>query len=199
MQKKRPFLNIETILVLLIAGCIIFLNAFTTGKMNEIDSAGNDALFIRQDLPYQDSEVLAEEIIKYHPDTCKMIEMYDENFEMVFSIQFDEEMSDCNNIHDYPDLINLFKDSNEGQTTITINDIEEYVYFQWIPNNRGENRLIVVYSIKQEVRNIWVFTFVCYMVLILVFILLIRLHHLHYIDKINQYKKVSKDANDEIQ
>lgn len=198
MHKKRSFFNVETILVLLIAGCMIFLNAFTTGKMNELDAAGQNALFIRQDLPYQDSEVLAEEIIQYHPDSCKMIEMYDENFEMVFSIQFDKEMAECNNIHKYPELINLFKESKEGQTTITLGDIDQYVYFQWTSNNRGENRLIVVYSTKEEVQNIWVFTFVCYMVLIMVFILLIRLHHSYYVDKVNQYKKVSKDLNDEI-
>ena len=166
--------------------------------MNELDAAGQNALFIRQDLPYQDSEVLAEEIIQYHPDSCKMIEMYDENFEMVFSIQFDKEMAECNNIHKYPELINLFKESKEGQTTITLGDIDQYVYFQWTSNNRGENRLIVVYSTKEEVQNIWVFTFVCYMVLIMVFILLIRLHHSYYVDKVNQYKKVSKDLNDEI-
>ena len=195
---KRSFFNIETIIVLLIAGCMIFLNAFTTQKLNELDAAGDNALFIRQDLPYEDSEVLAEEIVQYHPDTCKMIEMYDENFEMVFSIQFDQSVIECNSIHDYPDLINLFKQSKEGQTIITMGNTEQYVYFQWTPNNRGDNRLIVIYSAKVEVQNIWIFTFVCYLVLIMVFILLIRLHYKHYLDKIAQYKNISKDAHDEI-
>lgn len=198
MQKKKSFFRIETIIVLLIAGCMIFLNAFTTGKMNELESAGTDAMFIRQDLPYQDSEVLAEEIIQYRPDTCKMIEMYDENFEMVFSIQFDEEVSTVNDIQEYPELISLLKESTEGQTSITINDIEENVYFQWTPNSRGESRLVLVYSTKPKVHNIWVFTFVCYLVLVLVFVLLLILHHREYDDKIKRYKQVAKETSDEI-
>ena len=197
MQKKRTFFNIETILVLLIALCVIFLNAFTTGKLTELETAGNDALFIRQDLPYEDSEILAEEIVQYHPDSCKMIEMYDENFEMVFSVQFDEKVVECTNISDYPELIDLLKNSKEGQTSVMIGDVEETVYFQWTENNRGENRLLLVYSAIHDVHNIWVFSFVCYMVMILLFILLIKMHVCNYNDRIKQYKQITQDMNDD--
>lgn len=197
MQKKRPFFNFETIIILVIALCVIFLNSFTTIKMSELESSGNDALFIRQDLPYEDSEILAEEIVQYHPDTCKMIEMYDENFEMVFSVQFDEKVIECNNIHNYPELIELLKESKEGQTTITIGDAEEYVYFQWTTNNRNENRLLLVYTAKQEVQNIWIFSFVCYMVMILIFVLLIKMHTCNFSERIKHYRHITQELDDD--
>lgn len=90
-NKKRSIINIETLIILLIAGCMLFLNVFTSNKLIELEDAGTEALFIRQDLPYSDEEELAEEILQYHPDSCKMIEMYSENFELLFSIQFKDE------------------------------------------------------------------------------------------------------------
>ena len=197
MQKKRKLFSFETVIICVIALCVIFLNSFATVKMTELESSGNEALFIRQDLPYEDSEILAEEIVQYHPDTCKMIEMYDENFEMVFSVQFDEKVVECSDIHNYPELIELLKQSKEGQTTVTMGDVEEYVYFQWTTNNRNEDRLLLIYSSKHEVSNIWIFSFVCYMVMILIFVLLIKMHTCNLSERIKYYRHLTEKVDDE--
>lgn len=197
-KKKRSIINIETIIVLLIAACMLFLNVFTSNKLVELEQAGSEALFIRQDLPYSDDEELAEEILQYHPDSCKMIEMYSENFELLFSIQFKDENIPKNDINNYPELIELLKSSQEGETTISVNGYEEAVYFQWVTNTRGELRLIIIYSIKPVVSNIWVFHLVTYLVLILVFALLIRLHNKHYDDKIREYRDTARHIRNEV-
>lgn len=194
-NKSRSIFNIETIIILLIAGCMLFLDAFTTNKLNELENAGTEALFIRQDLPYDDDNELAEEILKYRPDTCKMIEMYSDDFELLFSVQFrntEDEDYMKNDIHNYPELIDLLKNSEEGETTIEINEYEEVIYFQWVTNDRDEDRLMIVYSSKPIVGNIWTFKLVCYLVMMLVFALLIVMYTKNYRDKIREYRNTSR-------
>ena len=198
-KKKKPIIGIDVLIIVVIAACIIFLNSFTTSKLNELEQAGTEAMFIKEGLDYKESEQLGEEIIKYRPDSCKMIEMYDESFELLFALQFDKTHPIYNyNINNYPELIDLLNKNQEGQTAITIDGYNEDVYFQWVTNSRDEKRLVMVYSTKHIVEDIWVFSFVCYLLLILVFILLIRTHHINYKDKINQYKKVSSNFRDAV-
>jgi len=198
-KNKVSIINIETLIIFLIAICILFLNTFTTTKLAELNQAGTEAMFIKAGLDYEESEELGEEIVKYRPDSCKLIEMYDESFELLFSLQFDEAHPILDyNINDYPELIDLLNSKQEGQTFITIGDYEEEVYFQWVANSRDEQRLVIVYSTKRIVDNLWVFSFVCYLVLILVFILLIRLHTNNYKEKVSQYKKATASFRDEI-
>ena len=197
--KKEPILSIDTIIVILIAICVMFLNSFTNNLLSELDRVGNEAMFIKDELNYKQSEELGEEIVKYRPDSCKMIEIYNESFELIFSLQFDENhVIKNNNILSHPDLVNLFQNNAEGQTSVTIGEYDEDVYFQWIANTNGEKRLVIVYSTIENVKNIWVFSFVCYLVLILVFILLIRVHNRHYNAKIIQYKNISDNFRYEV-
>lgn len=199
-KKKRSIINVETLIILAIAGCIIFLNSFTTSKLFELENAATEAMFIKDGLEYVDSNALGEEIIKYHPDSCKMIEIYDESFKLLFSLQFDETTHTIHNndIKNHPELVSLLQGNHEGQTAITIDEYNEDVYFQWVTNNRNEKRLVIVYSTKPVVEGIWVFSFVCYLILILIFLLLIRIHTRHYNDKIEQYHKTSINFRDEI-
>jgi hypothetical protein len=198
-QKKLSSINIEILIVVIIAICVLFLHAFTSAKLNELDRAGSEAMFIKDGLEYTDSEQLGEEIIKYRPDSCKMIEMYDETFELLFSLQFDEKypMHD-NNIAEHPELLEYLQKSEEGQTSINIQGYEEDVYFQWVLNNRNEKRLVIVYSTKPVVDDLWIFSFVCYTIIILVFILLIVIHTKNYRDKICQYENITNNFRDEI-
>lgn len=198
-KKSNSILNIETIIIIAIAACIIFLNGFTVNKLAELDRAGTEAMFIKDGLEYSESEQLGKEIVKYRPDSCKMIEMYDDSFELLFSLQFDETNPiHDNNINNHPELLELLRNNKEGQTSISIGDYDEEVYFQWVINDRDEQRLVIVYSTKQVVDGIWVFSFVCYLVLILVFFLLIRLHYKDYKEKVRQYAKTSGNFRYEV-
>jgi len=191
-QRKVSLFKIETIIIFAIAACMIFLNVFTTSKLSELELVGTEAMFIKDGLTYPESEQLGEEIVKYRPDSCKMIEMYDDNFELLFSLQFDENYPIHNdNINNHPELLELLTTTKEGQTTIEIGDYTENVYFQWVTNDRNEQRLVIVYSTKEIIENIWIFSFVCYLVIILIFVLLIILHTKEYKEKIKQYKQTT--------
>ena len=192
-NKKRSIFNVDTLIIIAIACCIVFLNTFTTNKLFELERAASEAMFIKDGLEYMESEQLGEEIIKYHPNYCKMIEIYDDKLSLLFSLQFDESyIIRDNNINDYSKLVELLNSNEEGQTSININGYDQDVYFQWVVNNKDEKRLVMVYSTKPTVEGIWVFSFVCYLILVLVFVLLIRIHTKNYNEKIKEYKKISE-------
>lgn len=198
-QQKRSIINIETIIIVAIAACVVFLNTFANNKFNDLQRVGNEAMFIMEDLEYSESDKFREEILKYRPDSCKMIEMYNSEFELLFSLQF----NNAHSIHDdnmiaHPELINVLTSEQAGQTTIETDNYKEHIYFQWVTNDHDENRLVIVYSYLEEVQYIWIFQLVCYLILVLVFVLLIRLHLKEYQNAVNNYERVSKNFRDEV-
>ena len=194
-KKKRliNFFSVETIIILVIAACMLFLNTFMVKKINEIQLVRNNAVFLVDDLDFPDQEEFTEELKSYLKDSYKMIELYDEKFELLFQIQFNDGYKSKGDLINQKELMLIIKNNKEGQTTITIDNDEEDVYFKWITNSRGEERLLMVYSAIQEVKNLWVFSFVCWFVMILIFVLVIRLHSKSYTDRINQYKSMTNN------
>ena len=194
-------INIDTLIILAIGAGILFLNIFTTNKLNEFEKAGRSAIFIRDDLQLIVDDELTEEIKDYIPDAYKMIELYDSNFDLLFQVQFtgpDEVFTPKNTIQAYPTFFDLLNTQEEGQTSLQMGDKEENVYFRWVTNSYGERRLLIVYNSMDTVSGIWLFSLVCYLVLILVFVLLIRQHTRRYNEKINQYREMTKMIREEL-
>lgn len=188
-KKMHPQI-LEIILVILIAGCMIFLNLFTTTKLKEYEISSKSAVFVMDDVDFENEQEFAEEIMDYLPGSYKMIELYDEDLELLFQIQFNDEYIPKDDISNHPRIVALLTENEEGQTNLVMGKTEQNVYFKWLTNSRGEKRLLIVYSSIQNVENLWIFSLVCYLVIILVFVLLIRLHSNNYWDKINSYKRI---------
>ena len=180
-EKTSLFFNVDTLIIIAIALCMIFLNTFTVNKLDELQKATNDAIFVKGDMEFGDEEQFAEEVVNYLPDTYKMIELYDENLELGFQIQFNDDQIPKADITQYPNIVSILQNNDEGQTRVDIGGVEQDVYFKWLTNN-GERRLLIVYSAIRPVSGLWIFSLVCYIVLFLVFILFLRL-------KINSFKR----------
>lgn len=199
MDKKHglnTFFNIETLIILVIAACMIFLNIFTVTKLNELESAEHEAVFLMDNVDFNDKEEFTEEIQNYLTGSYKMIELYDQDLELIFQIQFSDKYIEIDDIKQHTDLVNIIKNNKEGQTEITVDDMEQEVYFKWVTNNSGETRLLMVYSAIKIVKGIWLFSFICWMVMILIFVLLIRLHSRSYQDRIDEYRKMTFNLRD---
>lgn len=199
MDKKHglnTFFNIETLIILVIAACMIFLNIFTVTKLNELESAEHEAVFLMDNVDFNDKEEFTEEIQNYLTGSYKMIELYDQDLELIFQIQFSDKYIEIDDIKQHTDLVNIIKNNKEGQTEITVDDMEQEVYFKWVTNNSGETRLLMVYSAIKIVKGIWLFSFTCWMVMILIFVLLIRLHSRSYQDRIDEYRKMAFNLRD---
>ena len=81
----------ETGIIIIIACCVIFLNIFTTSKFTALKEAAQDSVFIMDDIPISEDDEFIEQVQSYLSDTYKMIELYDENFDLIFRVQFEED------------------------------------------------------------------------------------------------------------
>lgn len=203
MDKKKFKLgvSVDTFIIILIASCILFINMYTVNKLNELEDASRAAIFIKDDIQFIDDQAIGEEIVDYLPGSYKMIELYDENLDLLFQVQFsdpDEKFIGLGDIKTHQKLVDVLTNMNEGQTKVSIDGNEEDVYFKWVDNSRGESRLLIVYNSIKKVKGLWLFSLACYFVLVLVFILLIRMHSKSYSEKINQYRNITKTLRNQL-
>lgn len=196
--KKNSKMRFDTIIIFLVAACMIFLIDFTHGKFHEFDRLEQEALLVNHDPNNPVHEDLAKEILQYRPGVYKMIEIYKPNFEIMMTLQFATSDDYSTDLKQYPDLIELFYTHEEGHTSLTINEKEEDIYFKWTEGSTGEKYLIIVYASRVPVKNLAVFDFVCYMVLILMFILLIRIRMKHFNEQVKHYRAIQDDVRSRI-
>lgn len=191
VNRPRHKLTVELIIMIVIAGLMIFLIHFADAKLNEIMTADQQALLINQNSDNPINVELSEEIVKYRPETCKLIEVYNSNYEPMFDVQFGTSIQDTNPITDYPELIDILENSPEGHTEFTQDDQIEYIQYQWVSTSDDEQALIIIYMTKPIVKNLWVFSFICYLILILVFVIIIRMNLINSRNRIRQYNHAS--------
>ena len=185
---------VEIIIMILISFCILFLIAFTNNKLDEFDEREEAMLLMHPNQREDIDEDLAKKIIAFRPDACKLIELYDENFQSVFKVAFTDETDDIryNNLTEYPDLIALFQSAPQGHTSFEIDGKKEDIVFEWTDSSDGNKYLLIVYISRPIVKNTWIFSFVCYIILILVFILMTRMMFKQNNARIQHYKSLSK-------
>lgn len=197
--RRAPNLNysriFETGIIIAIAACVIFLNMFTTKKFTDLEEAAHDALFVVDSIPISEDDVFAEQIRDYLPDTYKMIELYDINLELLLRIQFDNDQTEPRDIRENDEIMSVIANTTEGQAHISVGEMEQDFYYRWLENSKGEMRLLTVYSKIHNVQNLWVFSFVCYLIMVLIFILLIRLHIRRYQDHISRYRESTNNLS----
>lgn len=175
MHKKYNF-KLELGIVIFISLCMMFLVSFINRKFNEIIFSKEAEIIVANEENEELNKKLANEMLKFRPGTYKMIELYSEDYESLFRIQFMEETEPINtSLSDQKGLIEIFENYEEGNTKISVNDTEEDIYFAWMNMSNGERNLLIIYTNAPVVKNIWVCSFICYIVIISVFILFILL------------------------
>lgn len=190
---------IEAAIVILIGIGMIFLNQYTETLFDKLYQAGQSAVFIKDDMEFEDDQEFAERLTEYLPSTYKMIEIYDDNLDLLFQIQFNEESKNAKeDINNHPKFISYLRSKEEGQTAITINNSQQNVYFKWMENTRGEHRLLLVYSSIDNVKGIWLFHLISYLIIALVFALLLALKIRAHNDKIKSYHMMIDDERNEL-
>lgn len=184
-------IGLPLIIVIAIALCMIFLINFTNAKFEELLNSSTEGLLIHHDPDNPVHQELAEKLSEFRPEACKLIEVYSNNFEPIFSVQFkngnphgEEDLSS------YTDLVELLREHPEGHTVLTIDDIEEDVYFRWVDASDDESYLVIIYMSRPIVYNLWAFSFVCYLVIILLFTLVAVLVFSRHHDRIREYQQL---------
>ena len=188
-NRFKKSISIETVLVAIIACCLIFLNQFAMHKVKKVEMAVQNSVFIMDHIKFDNSEEFSEELKSYLSTSYRMVELYDENIDLLFQIQFSDEFKNKEDIKSNEKLLDIIKHNKEGQAIVNMGDVDQAVYFKWVDNNRGERRLLIMYSTKEVISNMWTLSLICYIILILVFALLTRLHLKNYKDKVELYRK----------
>lgn len=189
---------IEAAIVILIGIGMIFLNRYTESLFDKLYQAGQSAVFIKDDMEFENDQEFAERLTEYLPSAYKMIELYDDKLELLFQIQFNDESKKTEVLNDHPRLVGFLRSHEEGQTTITLDNTQQSIYFKWMTNTRGENRLLLVYSSIDNVQGIWLFHLISYLIIALVFALLLALKIRAHNDKIKSYHTMINDEMNEL-
>lgn len=193
---------IDTMLIILIAICLIFINGYTINKIHSLEKSLYSALSIDDNVQIVNNPQLIEEIKSLMPETCKMVELYDSNISLVFKTKIigtdvSPGLTDESAINS-DEFISVIKEYEEGQTIVTIDENDQVVYFKWITTVVGDRYLLVVYNSMEKVDGLWVFSFTCHIMLILIFVLLIRIRNTSYYEKIDQYQQIADSLYNEI-
>lgn len=191
---KNNNAKIEIFLVVLISICMLALINVSTSKMNEV-LLSNNSIILRDNPDKMIDSLLANEISKYKLDPCTMMEVYDSDFNMIISVPFETDDNHQKhapvNLKAYDTLRELYNKYPEGHTRLVIGEYEEDIYFRWTETNDSKKRLAVIHISRPIVKNIWMIPFLCYLILILIFILVVRLRVSCQKDRINYYQKTS--------
>lgn len=199
-MKRNNRVSMEISLVVLIALCMLMLIHVSNTKLNEVLSS-NNSLIVRENPDAQIDSLLAKEILKYNPDACTMMEVYDGNFNVVIRVPFstdDPRNRTFFDLNEYKTLKELLMKYPEGHTRIAMGDKEEDVYFRWTETNESKRRLAIIYIARPVVKNLWMIPFLCYLILILIFTLVVRLHMSCQRDRIDYYHKTSMRVQNRI-
>lgn len=196
---KNNNVVIDIILVGLIALCMLTLIHVSNNKLNEVLSTNNSIILRENPDKYVDG-LLAKELVKYKLDACTMVETYDQDFNVILRIAFNDDYQDRNfsDLKRHESLKQLFNKYPEGHTRMQIGDHEEDVYFRWTETNNSERRLALIYLARPVVKNLWMIPFLCYLILILIFILVVRLYISRQRDRIDYYHKTSINVQNKI-
>lgn len=186
---------IEILIMIIISICIIFLIGFVNDKFEEYEGVEEAMLFIRETPEYNvDETILSQEMMNFRPNGCKLIELYTEDFQPVFRVAFtnDESLSNFDELYEYPKLTSIFESEEYGHTSFEIGDQKEDIIFEWTESTDGNRYLLIVYMVRPIVENIWVFSLICYIILILGFTLILRMILKKNSLYIQQYRLISK-------
>ena len=193
-KKNDNSMRVEIIIMIIIAICIVFLISFTNSKFEEFDQREEAMVLMHPNQEANIDEDLAKNILAFRPDACKLIELYDENFQSVFKVTFTDDSNDSkySDLTEYPELMNLFIASPQGHTSFEIDDNTEDIVYEWTESSDGNQYLLIVYMSRPIVRNTWIFSFVCYLILILVFTLIARMMFRQNRVRIKHYESLSR-------
>lgn len=201
-KRKRSSLAfmIESSLAILIAVCVVVLMGIHETREKEVNERYLETLLVsNEQLSIVDPQ-LKELITEYRPRPYKMIEIYDADLKLTFRIQFRGEVINArDDITNHPELIEYFRTHSEGHTYYTINNDETDVYFRWCKmDDQHEEQLVIIYTSRVQETSYWMHSLICYLILMLSFMIVIVGMLRRGREKVHQYQANQSNIFDSI-
>lgn len=188
--KLRP----ELFIIMGIIFCLIFIlehnrTSRATGyiHINENGSIG----ILRSNKEVRKYE--KEKLIKFHPDACRMIELYDANLQEISHIAYVDTHEEFHNIKEYVEIRQLAIENKSGSIIKKIDDELIEIHYTWSSSDKLERFLIIFASSKDTELAISRYNIICYIAIALSFLILVNSLYWQHRGIAGKYKSMSDE------
>ena len=170
-------------IILIIAACIFGLNFYVSSKLKDIQNSSQTVIYIND-------PAISDEIEYIIPDTYKMLELYDDNFGLLYrSRANDGNPVEALNISAYRSQLISYKKTNDWQNLSHIDEnCKHDIYFRWVKSETGRSTIIIAYGMGDVQFSVWIVSFICYFILMLLFAVITLINSKTYGDSIEKYQ-----------
>lgn len=170
-------------------GSISFNNAIS------ITSDGNICILHRKE-DIESFENKNRPIIYFTHDACKFITVYDENKIQKSLIMLSDVYSFYEQINSVEDLWPVFYSNDKGKVNSFSNINNITIHYEWVTFDSGE-RYIILYSIDGSQKDLFnIFNIMCYISIILSFIMMVTIIYWRYYNITTTYKNVNTELGE---
>lgn len=194
-KKKKTRIRIEIFIIIAIMICKCFIMNYNSVKrMHGFLSLYDDGsvVVLHNNERVKEFKENGRPIIEYYPDSCRMIEVFDPDFNLVGRMVFLDVSNYYKGIHNHPEMKAEFLSKDEGTVTISTDEIIN-IYYKWTDLPSGE-RYLMVYSYSDDAeKELLYFNIACYISIFLTLMLFIILLIREYQSIINRYDSLSRE------
>ena len=201
MKMKNSKIRLVTYLQIFITFLIIMSTTFIIKYENEtlfntVISVANDGsiMVLHNKDVIKDFKEKGRPIITFNHNSCQFISIFNENNEHVTSLILGDTDKIDNDISSLIDWKTIFDSKENGYIDLSEYNIDMKIIFNRVSTIDG-TKYLVVYNINNEQDQIFTtFTFTCYFIVVLSFIMLITV----ITRRFNDTAKIYMDQNNEI-
>ena len=160
-----------------------------------------DALVFRDNPDPEIAETLKIGMSGYKLEKFPMLEVYDAEFNQLIRLPLDQDQHNSvkyDTMRNHEDLQKLFTCYTEGYTKMNVDGYDEDIYFSWVTTSEGSKQLIIVYLSRPVVKLMWAIPFICYLILLLIFVIIIRMQLTIRKSKIDLYNRSAQSVQNAI-
>lgn len=187
MKSSYITMGIVICIAILMAGLISLINY----NFNQIIH-DTDTLIFRENDNVIVSDQLRSGMENYKVEKFPMLEIYDTEYNQLLRLPLDKDPHDSilyDTMKNHTDLQETFSQYDEGYTKMNVDGYDEDIYFSWVVTSDGHKELIIVYLSRPAIKLMWAIPFICYLILLLVFVIIVRIQLSIRRSKIDQYNK----------
>lgn len=169
-------------IILMIAVCIFGLNFYINEKLQDIENSSQTVIYIND-------PAVSDEIEYIIPSTYTKLELYDEQFSLLYRSSSNSEDMKQMNIISYRSTLLSSKRTNDWQNlSDLVEECDDDIYFRWVKSSTGRCTVIIAYGMGEVGFSIGVVSFICYFILMLLFAVITVINSKSYGDSIEKYR-----------
>lgn len=195
-KRKKVRFRIEIFIIIAIMICKCYIMEYNVDKRMHgflsLYDDGSIVLLHKQD-KVDEFKNLGRPVVEFYPDSCRMVEVFDDEFNLLQRTVFLDVSEYYKGIHNHPEMKDEFNSKDEGFITIDTDETID-IYYKWTTLPDGK-RYLMVYSYSDDAdKELLYFNIACYITIFLTLMLFIILLLREYQNMISHYDALSKEV-----